>query len=106
MCVSTQPVEGANEFLQLLKSHKEKLEEGMRELRRKNEELEKDREEGEKERERMLRRIDQLQTKLAQAQVTLPAKHTQTSPGIQHSNVARLTGIILSKNELQLEKSF
>uniref|UniRef100_A0A3B4XSJ3 NF-kappa-B essential modulator n=1 Tax=Seriola lalandi dorsalis TaxID=1841481 RepID=A0A3B4XSJ3_SERLL len=60
-----QPVEGANEFLQLLKSHKEKLEEGMRELRRKNEELERDREEGEKERERMRRCIDQLRAKLA-----------------------------------------
>lgn len=67
----------------------------MRELRRKNEELEKEREEGEKERERMLRCIDQLRTKLAQAQVTLPAKHTHISPGVQHSNVARLTGIIL-----------
>uniref|UniRef100_A0A3B4Y8X8 NF-kappa-B essential modulator n=1 Tax=Seriola lalandi dorsalis TaxID=1841481 RepID=A0A3B4Y8X8_SERLL len=64
------PVEGANEFLQLLKSHKEKLEEGMRELRRKNEELERDREEGEKERERMRRCIDQLRAKLAQAQVS------------------------------------
>ncbi|XP_022621632.1 NF-kappa-B essential modulator isoform X4 [Seriola dumerili] len=64
------PVEGANEFLQLLKSHKEKLEEGMRELRRKNEELERDRDEGEKERERMRRCIDQLRAKLAQAQVS------------------------------------
>lgn len=70
----------------------------MRELRRKNEELEKDREEGEKEREKMLRCIDQLRTKLAQVQVTLPGKHTQISPGIQQSNVALLTGIILSKN--------
>ncbi|XP_034731680.1 NF-kappa-B essential modulator isoform X8 [Etheostoma cragini] len=61
------PVEGANEFLQLLKSHKEKLEEGMRELRMKNEELEKEREEGEKDRERMRRCIDQLRAKLAQA---------------------------------------
>ncbi|XP_035863851.1 NF-kappa-B essential modulator isoform X8 [Sander lucioperca] len=61
------PVEGANEFLQLLKSHKEKLEEGMRELRMKNEELEREREEGEKDRERMRRCIDQLRAKLAQA---------------------------------------
>lgn len=92
-------MEGANEFLQLLKSHKEKLEEGMRELRRKNEELEKDREEGEKEREKLLRCIDQLQTKLAQAQVTLPAKHTHISPAVQHSDAARLAGIILRKND-------
>lgn len=75
----------------------------MRELRRKNEELEKDREEGEKERERMRRCIDQLQTKLAQAQVTLPAQHTQISPGIQHRNVAWITGIIVSKNDLELQ---
>ncbi|CAJ1055114.1 NF-kappa-B essential modulator isoform X1 [Xyrichtys novacula] len=62
-----QPVEGANDFLQLLKSHKEKLEEGMRELRKRNEELEREKEEGEKERERMRRCIDQLRAKLAQA---------------------------------------
>ncbi|XP_065817554.1 NF-kappa-B essential modulator isoform X1 [Labrus bergylta] len=64
-----QPVEGANDFLLLLKSHKEKLEEGMSELRKKNEELEREKEEGEKERERMRRCIDQLQAKMAQAQV-------------------------------------
>ncbi|XP_074538470.1 NF-kappa-B essential modulator isoform X2 [Halichoeres trimaculatus] len=62
-----QPVEGSNDFLQLLKSHKEKLEEGMKELRKKNEELEREREEGEKERERMRRCIDQLLAKLHQA---------------------------------------
>uniref|UniRef100_UPI0037E92A8D NF-kappa-B essential modulator isoform X4 n=1 Tax=Semicossyphus pulcher TaxID=241346 RepID=UPI0037E92A8D len=62
------PAEGANDFLQILKSHKEKLEEGMRELRKKNEELEREKEEGEKERERMRRCIDQLRAKLAQAQ--------------------------------------
>ncbi|XP_034551641.1 NF-kappa-B essential modulator isoform X2 [Notolabrus celidotus] len=61
------PVEGANDFLQLLKSHKEKLEEGMKELRKKNEEMEREREEGEKEKERMRRCIDQLQGKLARA---------------------------------------
>lgn len=65
-----QPVEGANDFLQLLKSHKEKLEEGMRDLRRKNEEVERERDESEKERERMRRCIEQLWTKLAQAQVS------------------------------------
>ncbi|XP_056278236.1 NF-kappa-B essential modulator isoform X5 [Pseudoliparis swirei] len=61
------PEEGANEFLQLLKSHKEKLEEGMREMKRKNEELEREREEGEKEREQMRCCVDQLRGKLAQA---------------------------------------
>uniref|UniRef100_A0A3P8TIJ0 NF-kappa-B essential modulator n=1 Tax=Amphiprion percula TaxID=161767 RepID=A0A3P8TIJ0_AMPPE len=64
------PVEGANDFLQLLKSHKEKLEEGMRELRRKNEELEREKDEGDVERERMRRCIDQLRAKLAQAQAS------------------------------------
>ncbi|CAN9515898.1 unnamed protein product [Ophioblennius macclurei] len=66
------PMEGANEFLQLLKSHKEKLEEGMKELRKKNEDLEKEKAEGEKEREHMRRCIDQLHDKLAQAQEREP----------------------------------
>ncbi|GAA6223683.1 NF-kappa-B essential modulator isoform X4 [Lates japonicus] len=78
------PVEGANEFLQLLKSHKEKLEEGMRELRRKNEELERDRDEGEKERERMRRCIDQLRAKLAQAQAS-----NVTEEVVQHRSEAQ-----------------
>lgn len=86
LSLSPQPVEGANEFLQLLKSHKEKLEEGMRELRRKNEELEKEREEGEKERERMRRCNDQLRAKLAQAQVT-PLIQTCTNSENQCSDV-------------------
>ncbi|CAL8326317.1 unnamed protein product [Merluccius merluccius] len=54
--------EGGNEYLHLLKSHKEKLEDGMRELRRRNEALEREKEESEKDR-------DQLRAKLAQAQV-------------------------------------
>ncbi|KAG7224254.1 hypothetical protein INR49_000497 [Caranx melampygus] len=81
------PVEGANDFLQLLKSHKEKLEEGMRELRRKNEELERDREEGEKERERMRRCIDQLRGKLAQAQASnVTEEVVQQRSEAQHSS--------------------
>ncbi|XP_070824657.1 NF-kappa-B essential modulator isoform X2 [Chaetodon trifascialis] len=79
-----QPVEGANEFLQLLKSHKEKLEEGMRELRRKNDELERERDEGEKERERMRRCIDQLRAKLAQAQAS-----SVTEEVVQHRSEAQ-----------------
>ncbi|XP_078110362.1 NF-kappa-B essential modulator isoform X2 [Sander vitreus] len=78
------PVEGANEFLQLLKSHKEKLEEGMRELRMKNEELEREREEGEKDRERMRRCIDQLRAKLAQAQAS-----NVTEEVVQHRSEAQ-----------------
>lgn len=65
-----QPEEGTNDVLQFLKSHKEKLEEGMRDLRRKNDELQREREEGEKEKERMRRFIDQLRATLALAQVT------------------------------------
>ncbi|XP_069382685.1 NF-kappa-B essential modulator isoform X4 [Paralichthys olivaceus] len=81
------PVEGSNEILQLLKSHKEKLEEGMRELRKKNEELEWDREEGEKERERMRRCIEQLRTKLAQAQANSVAEEVvQHRSEAQHSS--------------------
>ncbi|KAM6977395.1 NF-kappa-B essential modulator isoform 2-T2 [Aplochiton taeniatus] len=62
------PAEGANEFLQLLKSHKEKLEEGLRELRSRNEELEKEGEEGEKEKEVLRRTIEQFRVQLAQTQ--------------------------------------
>lgn len=60
------PAEGSNDFLKLLKSHKEKLEEGMRTLRRKNEELEKEKAEKEKERENLLAALEQLRSKLTQ----------------------------------------
>ncbi|XP_059396683.1 NF-kappa-B essential modulator-like isoform X2 [Carassius carassius] len=60
------PVEGSNEFLKLLKSHKEKLEEGMRALRRRNEELEKEKYENKKERENLLTTVEQLRSKLTQ----------------------------------------
>ncbi|XP_035014283.1 NF-kappa-B essential modulator isoform X1 [Hippoglossus stenolepis] len=91
-----QPLEGPNDFLQLLKSHKEKLEEGMRELRTKNEELERDREEGEKERERMCHCIGQLRAKLAQAQANSVAEEVvQHRSEAQHSSdcssLAKLT---------------
>ncbi|XP_072292298.1 NF-kappa-B essential modulator-like isoform X2 [Eucyclogobius newberryi] len=81
------PVEGTNDVLQFLKSHKEKLEEGMRDLKRKNEELERDREEGEKDRERMRRFIDQLRGKLAVAQQTnnVVEEHQHRSEA-QHSS--------------------
>ncbi|XP_052450813.1 NF-kappa-B essential modulator isoform X2 [Carassius gibelio] len=60
------PAEGSNDFLKLLKSHKEKLEEGMRALRRRNEELEKEKTENEKERENLLATVEQLRSKLNQ----------------------------------------
>ncbi|KAG8002409.1 AP-4 complex subunit beta-1 [Nibea albiflora] len=90
------PVEGANEFLQLLKSHKEKLEEGMRELRKKNEELERERDEGDKEKEQMRRCIDQLRARVAQAQASNVAEEVvQHRSEAQHSSdcssLAKLT---------------
>ncbi|KAK7128714.1 hypothetical protein R3I94_017072 [Phoxinus phoxinus] len=60
------PAEGSNEFLKLLKTHKEKLEEGMKVLRRRNEELEKEKAESEKERVNLLATVDQLHSKLTQ----------------------------------------
>uniref|UniRef100_A0A8C1F8X4 NF-kappa-B essential modulator n=2 Tax=Cyprinus carpio TaxID=7962 RepID=A0A8C1F8X4_CYPCA len=63
------PAEGSNEFLKLLKSHKEKLEEGMGALRRRNEELEKEKTENEKERENLLATVEQLRSKLKLTQV-------------------------------------
>uniref|UniRef100_A0A1A8RC49 NF-kappa-B essential modulator n=1 Tax=Nothobranchius rachovii TaxID=451742 RepID=A0A1A8RC49_9TELE len=77
------PVEGANDFLQLLKSHKEKTEEGTRELKRKTEELERRNEElmkkmgeGEEDKEQMRRCIDHLRSKLLQAQASGGAEET------------------------------
>ncbi|XP_019746968.1 NF-kappa-B essential modulator isoform X1 [Hippocampus comes] len=90
-----QPVQYANDFLQV-KSHKEKLEEGMRDLKKKNEELERQRDEGEKERERMRRCIDQLAAKLAQAQASSATEEAgQHRSEAQHSSdcssLAKLT---------------
>ncbi|XP_017568258.1 NF-kappa-B essential modulator isoform X1 [Pygocentrus nattereri] len=92
-----QPSEGSNEFLKLLKSHKEKLEEGMRELRRRNEELEKEKMESEKEKKSLLATVDQLRVKrsqLMQSDVvtveTVPNTNAMTvSP--ESSHLAKLT---------------
>lgn len=82
------PEEGTNDVLQFLKSHKEKLEEGMRDLRRKNDELQREREEGEKEKERMRRFIDQLRATLALAQQTnnISEETLQHRSEAQHSS--------------------
>nr|XP_057907408.1 NF-kappa-B essential modulator isoform X2 [Doryrhamphus excisus]XP_057907409.1 NF-kappa-B essential modulator isoform X2 [Doryrhamphus excisus] len=90
------PAEGGNDFLQILNSHKEKLEEGMQELKKKNEELERERDEGEKDRERMRHCIDQLWAKLAQAQASnAPEEVGQHRSEAQHSSdcssLAKLT---------------
>ncbi|XP_019111076.1 NF-kappa-B essential modulator isoform X2 [Larimichthys crocea] len=81
-----QPVEGANEFLQLLKSHKEKLEEGMRELRKKNDELERERDEGDKEKEQMRRCIDQLRARVAHQASNVTEEVVQHRSEAQHSS--------------------
>ncbi|KAK0151987.1 NF-kappa-B essential modulator [Merluccius polli] len=84
-----QNSEGGNEYLHLLKSHKEKLEDGMRELRRRNEALEREKEESEKDR-------DQLRAKLAQAQagcVSEEASHhrSEAQHSSDSSSLAKLT---------------
>ncbi|KAM8830765.1 NF-kappa-B essential modulator isoform 3-T3 [Synchiropus picturatus] len=90
------PVEGPNDFLQLLKSHKEKLEEGMRKLRRKNEELEREREESETEKGQMRACIDHLQATLAHAQGSnftedaVPYR-SETQHSSDSSSLAKLT---------------
>ncbi|KAJ3587071.1 hypothetical protein NHX12_013461 [Muraenolepis orangiensis] len=81
-----QNSEGGNDSLHLLKSHKE---DGMRELRRRNEELESEKEESEKDR-------DQLRAKLAQAQagcVTEEASHhrSEAQHSSDSSSLAKLT---------------
>ncbi|KAK3519053.1 hypothetical protein QTP70_016374 [Hemibagrus guttatus] len=60
------PSEGSNDILRILKSHKEKLEEGMRELKRRNEELDKLKMEREKEIECLQNTVDQLRFKVTQ----------------------------------------
>ncbi|XP_062871681.1 NF-kappa-B essential modulator isoform X2 [Trichomycterus rosablanca] len=60
------PSEGSNDFLRLLKSHKEKLEEGMKDLKKKNEELLKEKMEWEKEKEGLQTTVEQLYVKLTQ----------------------------------------
>ncbi|KAG9328374.1 hypothetical protein JZ751_016599 [Albula glossodonta] len=90
------PIEGSTEFLQLLKSHKEKLEDGMRDLRRRNEELEREKQETEKEKECLRSSNMQLQAKLSQIQsscvVEEAAQRTTSQPGgTDSSTLARLT---------------
>ncbi|KAJ8400905.1 hypothetical protein AAFF_G00392590 [Aldrovandia affinis] len=91
-----EPIEGGNEILQLHKSHKEKLEEEMRELRRRNEELEKEREEAMREREGLCNTNAQLQAKLSLMQgcnvMEETAQRSASQPGgSDSSTLARLT---------------
>nr|XP_033942056.1 LOW QUALITY PROTEIN: NF-kappa-B essential modulator-like [Pseudochaenichthys georgianus] len=82
-----QPVEGSNDFLQLLKSHKEKLEEGMRDLKRKNDELEREEGGGGRKRESACWRcFDQMRNKLAQPQSAFSDEAAQHRSEAQHSS--------------------
>ncbi|XP_014829123.1 PREDICTED: NF-kappa-B essential modulator isoform X2 [Poecilia mexicana] len=89
------PAEGANEFLQLLKSHKEKTEEEMREMRRKNEELKRERDEGKEVLERQHRCIEHLRAKLFHTQTSSNEEAVQLRSEAQHtsdcSSLAKLT---------------
>nr|XP_046200784.1 NF-kappa-B essential modulator isoform X2 [Oncorhynchus gorbuscha] len=92
---SSLPSEQGNGFLQLLKSHKEKLEEGMRDLRLRNEELEKERDEGKRERDCLRRSVEELETKLVRAQscgvTEETVQHSEAPPPSDSSHLAKLT---------------
>ncbi|KAM9504706.1 NF-kappa-B essential modulator-like isoform 1-T2 [Salvelinus alpinus] len=88
---SSLPAGGGNDFLQLLKSHKEKLEEGMKDLRRRNEELEKEREEGERERDCLHRSVEQLRTKLSCGVTEETVQRSDDPPSSDSSHLAKLT---------------
>ncbi|XP_076840039.1 NF-kappa-B essential modulator isoform X3 [Brachyhypopomus gauderio] len=83
------PSEGSNEFLRLLKSHKEKLEEGMRELRRKNGDLEREKAEMQKEREELRHQVTQLNQSAVVTEETVQ-KNAFMVP-IESSHLGKLT---------------
>ncbi|XP_030624405.1 NF-kappa-B essential modulator isoform X2 [Chanos chanos] len=90
------PTEGSNEFLQLLKSHKEKLEERLRDLRRKNEDLEREKLESEKEKGGLRLTVEQLRTKLTQLTVGCgvteeSAQRSEVTGHSDSSHLAKLT---------------
>ncbi|XP_064778046.1 NF-kappa-B essential modulator-like [Oncorhynchus masou masou] len=95
MMLHSLPSERGNGFLQLLKSHKEKLEEGMRDLRLRNEELEKERDEGKRERDCLRRSVEELETKLVKAQscgvTEETVQHSEAPPPSDSSHLAKLT---------------
>ncbi|XP_034151953.1 NF-kappa-B essential modulator [Esox lucius] len=95
MMISSLPTEGGNQVLLLLKGHREQLEEGMRDLRRRNEELEKERETGERERDELRRSVEELRIKLVQAQsgvITVETpQRSDAPPQSDSSHLAKLT---------------
>ncbi|XP_031421513.1 NF-kappa-B essential modulator isoform X2 [Clupea harengus] len=102
-CGDEEPSEGTNEFLQLLKSHKDKLERNMKDMRRKNEELEKEKAEGEKERDGLLATVDQLHTRLSQLTLQGGAVMTEAVQRSDAPHMASDSGSQLSKMKDQLQ---
>ncbi|XP_045548778.1 NF-kappa-B essential modulator isoform X2 [Salmo salar] len=88
---SSLPAGGGKDFVQLLKSHKEKLEEVMRDLMRRNEELEKKRDEGERERDCLRRSVEQLRTKLSGGVTEETVQRSDAAPSSDSSHLAKLT---------------
>ncbi|KAG5281735.1 hypothetical protein AALO_G00048230 [Alosa alosa] len=100
----SKPCEGSNEFLQLLKTHKEKLEDGMRVLRKRNDELEREKAEGEMEKEALRSALDQLQARLSQ--LSQQQSGTVMVEAVQRSDVPHMasdSGSQLSKMKDQLQ---
>ncbi|XP_069041489.1 NF-kappa-B essential modulator isoform X2 [Lepisosteus oculatus] len=102
--VRSQPSEGANAFLKLLKAHKEELEESLRELRRRNQLLEKEKEE-------LLSANVQLQSELTQIKDSREPEGgseepqgTVTQERLQRANSADETGSELRRKVAQLSE--
>uniref|UniRef100_A0A3B3QT51 NF-kappa-B essential modulator n=3 Tax=Paramormyrops kingsleyae TaxID=1676925 RepID=A0A3B3QT51_9TELE len=98
------PADGSNQFLKLLKSHKEKLEENLRELRDQKKELEVQKEKVELERDRLLSTNEQLQQKLMQMQGGSVTEETvQQSPACaEDSDTSQVAKLM---EELQITQS-
>lgn len=97
------PCEGSNEFLQLLKTHKEKLEEGMRDLRKRNELLEKENGEVEREKEELRNTVEQLRVRLNQLNLQGGAMIVEEVQRSEASHVVSESGSQLSKVNEQLQ---
>ncbi|XP_072571637.1 optineurin isoform X3 [Paramormyrops kingsleyae] len=100
----SKPADGSNQFLKLLKSHKEKLEENLRELRDQKKELEVQKEKVELERDRLLSTNEQLQQKLMQMQGGSVTEETvQQSPACaEDSDTSQVAKLM---EELQITQS-
>ncbi|XP_026882774.1 NF-kappa-B essential modulator isoform X2 [Electrophorus electricus] len=97
------PIEGSNEFLRLLKSHKDKLEEGMRDLRRRNNDLEREKTEIEKEREELRLRLSQLSQSAVIMEETVQ-KNAFTVPIERYKELQEKLNI-LQQNSIQRDRN-